>query len=307
MSSAISIFDSKNKKSKYKHNVIYCGNCGEKNHIFKHCTQPIISLGVVLFKYNRTNNEIKYLLIRRKDSIGYVEFIRGKYVSSDIKYIKKIISDMSQLELSKLLNNDFEKLWKDLWMDGNKNNNSFRRDFNKAIDKFNKIKGGYILNNTEIILEKLILENSSQWEETEWGLPKGRRNIRENDIQAAEREFKEETSIDSSDYIIYKNNKSFEEEYIGSNNVKYKHIYYLAKYLGNKNITIDKNNLDQIKEISDINFFTLLECEQKIRPYYSEKINTLKQVEKYIRENSIYNINSMLFQNKYNRCLSKNK
>ncbi len=79
----------------------------------------------------------------------------------------------------------------------------------------------------------------------------------------------------------------------------------MAKYLGNKNITIDKNNLDQIKEISDINFFTLLECEQKIRPYYSEKINTLKQVEKYIRENSIYNINSMLFQNKYNRCLSK--
>ena len=55
MSSAISIFDiHKSKNKSYKTKTVYCGNCGEKNHIFKHCTQPIISLGVVLFRYNRS-------------------------------------------------------------------------------------------------------------------------------------------------------------------------------------------------------------------------------------------------------------
>lgn len=302
MSEAISIFDN-NKSYSYKNKIIYCGNCGEKNHIFKHCTQPIISLGVILFKYDKLLNIIKYLLVRRKDSIGYIEFIRGKYVLSDIKYIKKIIAEMSQEELIRIQKVNFNKLWQLLWMDTN--SSYYKKDYKKALEKFEKIRAGYTKGVIKITLSGLISENKTYWKETEWGLPKGRRNLKETNLQAANREFREETSMyNNKDYCIYTNHKIFEEEYVGSNNVTYKHIYYIAKYLGNKEIRLDPNNHDQKKEISDIDFYTLEECEKKIRPYYIEKIGLLREVEYYLRNNKLFEINLSSFQN-YNKHLSK--
>ena len=55
----------------------YCGNCGQLGHIYRRCLLPIISLGVILFK--KEQNTIKYLMVQRRDTLGYVEFMRGKY------------------------------------------------------------------------------------------------------------------------------------------------------------------------------------------------------------------------------------
>ena len=44
---------------------------------------PIVSYGIIL--YTKQNNKIKYLMIRRKDSVGYIDIIRG-----NIYYILKI-------------------------------------------------------------------------------------------------------------------------------------------------------------------------------------------------------------------------
>ena len=116
----MSIFDVTREKYQSYNNredrVIYCGNCGEKGHMYRDCMHPVISLGIVLFRYNRDTNEIKYLLVRRKDSIGYVEFIRGKYAKQDSEYIKKIFEEMTTNELYKLKTKPFQTLWKNLWM-----------------------------------------------------------------------------------------------------------------------------------------------------------------------------------------------
>ena len=56
----------------------YCNNCGTKGHIFYQCKQPITCVGIIVFR-NGTDNKRENLLIRRKDSLGYVEFMRGKY------------------------------------------------------------------------------------------------------------------------------------------------------------------------------------------------------------------------------------
>ena len=51
-------------------------------------------------------------MIRRKDSLGYVDFMRGKYPTTNKRYIENIISEMTNHEKSKLLNNSFLELKK---------------------------------------------------------------------------------------------------------------------------------------------------------------------------------------------------
>ena len=43
-------------------------------------------------------NEIKYLMIQRKDTLGFVEFMRGKYNLENIDYIYKIFKIMTKEE-----------------------------------------------------------------------------------------------------------------------------------------------------------------------------------------------------------------
>jgi len=65
--------------------VIYCNNCGKRGHISKYCNIPITSYGVLLF----VDNDIpKITMIQRKDSLCYIEIIRGKYDIYDIESIK---------------------------------------------------------------------------------------------------------------------------------------------------------------------------------------------------------------------------
>ena len=55
----------------------FCNNCGKQGHLYQHCKSPITSIGVIAFK--KIENQHKYLMICRKDSLGYVDFMRGKY------------------------------------------------------------------------------------------------------------------------------------------------------------------------------------------------------------------------------------
>ena len=57
--------------------IIYCGNCGKIGHSYRRCLSPIISLGVILFKIE--DNQLKYLFIQRKDTLGFVEFLENYF------------------------------------------------------------------------------------------------------------------------------------------------------------------------------------------------------------------------------------
>lgn len=180
----------------------YCNNCGTKGHIFYQCKQPITSVGIIVFKVN-SNKKREYLLIRRKDSIGYVEFMRGKYNIYNKMYISNIISEMTNEEKSRILNNDFDSLWKQLW--GDDINTQYRGEEKISKDKFELLKTGVITNDKEYSLESLIAESKSNWIETEWGFPKGRHNNQEKDILCALREFEEETGYSRLSITIIHN------------------------------------------------------------------------------------------------------
>ena len=70
--------------------TIFCNNCGNKGHLCYQCRQPITSVGIIVFRKNEKGMR-EYLMIRRKDSIGYVEFLRGKYNIYSKIYLMNII------------------------------------------------------------------------------------------------------------------------------------------------------------------------------------------------------------------------
>ena len=137
------------KKDNKSYNI--CTNCGNVGHEYKQCKEPIISWGIILVK---TNNDVKidnvvnnpsslesyefqegikvknykqlnsictymksinFLLIRRKHSLGYMEFMRGRYVKDNIDGITYLFQQMTPNEIEKIKTLSFDELWIDLW------------------------------------------------------------------------------------------------------------------------------------------------------------------------------------------------
>ena len=92
----------------------YCNNCGKPGHIYSQCKIPITSFGVIAF---RTNKEgvMQFLIIRRKDTLGYIDFMRGKYLVQNKYYILNMIKQMTIEEKEHLKAGDFDAMWKILW------------------------------------------------------------------------------------------------------------------------------------------------------------------------------------------------
>ena len=134
-----------------------CLNCNNKNHSYKECKEPITSWGIILINHKNigdiksehtkidlskvdfTDNKnrkdilesdmrniniimenLNFLLISRKHSLGYSEFIKGEYKvdkTDQIKYLFKQMktSEIEKIKMSLSKDDGFDMLWKDLW------------------------------------------------------------------------------------------------------------------------------------------------------------------------------------------------
>jgi len=97
-------------------------------------------------------------------------------------------------------------------------------------------------------LEQIIETSKNEWNDTEWGFPKGRRNFQEKDLNCALREFEEETGYLKSNISLVQNIIPYEEIFTGSNMKSYKHKYFV----GHMDSDITMTNEFQETEVSDI-------------------------------------------------------
>jgi len=259
----------------------FCNNCGKTGHLYHQCKKPITSTGIILFRKNKTNDVYEYLMICRKDTLGYVDFLRGKYPIYNKLFIKNLVNEMTLTEKNKVINQPFKELWKKLW--GDRVNMQYKNEEKMSEDKFNMLKIGISCKDDKFNLNEIIGKSNTNWEEPEWGFPKGRRNHMENDLNCAIREFEEETGILRDNIDIVKNLLPIEEIFTGSNLKSYKHKYYLANI---KNNLIDTCNY-QKTEVSKMNWFSLEDCKKTIRPYNFERIELIEQVDKIIHKYSL--------------------
>lgn len=201
------------------------------------------------------NEHVNFLLINRKYSVEYIEFIQGKYIINDKKTYIKLIELMTKNEISALKNNDFKKIWYDLW--NRDPENKYSKDYEISKKKFEQVD------------KNIFNENLSKYDNLEWGFPKGRKNKSEPDMKCAIREFEEESGLNINNYNIFNNISPLSETFNGTNNLMYKHIYYLS--YSDKKIDFDKKFIDVSYEVSDIGWFNYYESIKNIRSYHVTK------------------------------------
>ena len=257
-----------------------CNNCGKHGHLFHQCKLPITSYGIILFRHSAEG--LQFLMIRRKDSFGYIDFIRGKYSPYNIEQLQKSVDEMSIQEKARILVEPFDKLWKQMW--GENSGTQYRSEEQTSSKKFESIKNGVVIEDKLITLKDIIDNSKTGWSETEWEFPKGRRNYQEKDLDCATREFEEETGIPHGDIIIIDNVLPFEEIYIGSNHKCYKHKYFLA-YMNKSEQSLQNF---QKTEVSKLEWKNINECLESIRPYNLEKKQLVVKINKVLQEYRIY-------------------
>jgi len=299
-------------------NNVYCGNCGKYGHMYRNCKEAVISLGIINIvidsdkNYENTlksimdnkidnitsgiqcntqddaknfsiyKNMIKFLLIKRKHTLGYIEFIRGRYRIDNVDGIIFLFQQMSKEEIIKIGQLEFDELWEELWSYDGKNI-SHETEYKLSKDKFNQLKYD---DDNDLNLHFYVSSIVPKWDQAEWGFPKGRRNLYEINLDCAIREFEEESGYSKDDYVLLKNIDPIVEEFMGTNGIRYKHIYYISMTINHKypivHPTLDINNKHQVGEIGDIGLFTYDEAINLIRPYHIERKRLLTMLYMFI-------------------------
>lgn len=270
-------------------NMIYCNNCGRIGHQYHQCKLPITSYGVIVFKIS-PEKEVKYLLIRRKDTLGYVDFIRGKYTYNNMAHIANMLQEMTLDEKKRLCNEDFKQLWNNMWGVNSKSGGFQRIEEKTSSEKLQHLKDGVkILNKSTnkymvTTLKDLIEQTNTYWTEPEWGFPKGRRNHLELDIECALREWEEETGYNRCSIDLIQNLSPFEETFTGSNYKSYKHKYYIGLFVSDTELENDGKDQYDKTEVGKLEWKTYSQCRDAIRPYNIEKLRILDTVEKIVKK-----------------------
>ncbi len=293
---------------------LHCDNCGANGHDYKSCKESTCSWGIILVRFNNNKLEstektmtdiltngsnngirfntpddlklvsqnmdmIKFLLVRRKHSLGYTEFIRGNYKKDNIDFIIYLFQQMTPKEIRNIAVKSFDELWDEFWGTDTRKKMFNKKQYTESKENFDSLK--YKID-VELSLDFYVNNVKPFYEVAEYGLPKGRKQRGETDIECAIREFCEETGYSQQDIKIINNVKPLIEDMTGTNGVNYRHIYYLAEDLTNKIPKICERNSN---EIGDIGFYTRDECLQLLREYHLEKREIITNVFMYYLNN----------------------
>jgi 8-oxo-dGTP pyrophosphatase MutT (NUDIX family) len=289
----------------FQKNTKHCSNCGLHGHSYRDCQSPVTSFGTILFRVNQNGwtqekilsgfsqsmtglepvfQQIQVLLIQRRDSLGYVDLLRGKYSVNDADYIRKQIHGMTDVERKKLVEKDFDELWAEMW--GSESADvQYKKDKENSRNKLMALREGITLDvsGNSANLQDFVNECETHWATPEWGFPKGRRDGNESDLDCAMREMREETGLSETDVEIVHNLEPLNETFFGSNHVHYCHKYFLVYVPDGSQVKYSKENPHMRREIGNIGWFTLNDGLQKIRSDNVENREILLRVGSLLR------------------------
>ena len=250
---------------------------------------PITSYGCI---YRSVTDKVRYLIIQRKDSVGYVDLIRGTYRESQLFFM---IQDLPLRERERLLNHNFEDLWKDFHLKGPDYENKLGEGFEYAKGVFQKIQP-YISD-----LFKFIPPADPEGKNL-WLFPKGKLNwsfedmfdAEENSTEAvpklspespfdcALREFREETNgheIRESGKLLFAD--PVVERFLGSNSKNYQTNYFVFQTDTLPKIKESERRATGIREISlgEVEKCCWVELEELSKHLRPERLELIRYIE----------------------------
>jgi 8-oxo-dGTP pyrophosphatase MutT (NUDIX family) len=244
--------------------------------------EPVLSYGILVFRFTNPSwnlesalcgaqptlngsdraGALQILMIQRKDSLRFVEFIRGKYTIKDTVYLKQLFSNMTAAERKLVATSNFPDLWCHVW--GTTNPRNYRNDFEQSAQKFAQLgESGD--------LTRLLEETSPLFDTPEWGFPKGRRNLNESDLECAIRECIEETGLRRSQISVFDSVEPLTETFYGDNHVHYCHKYFPALTDSLTMPAFNPLNPHMSREIGAIEWLSIDDALARIRPENVEK------------------------------------
>ena len=259
-----------------------CNNCGKNGHVFYNCKIPITSFGVIA--YSQVCDQKKFIMIKRKNTYGYIDFIRGRYSLCNKEHLLRLFNEMTIQEKQEINTKTFSELWKDMWNGSSARGNLQKHEELVSEDKFNVLKKGTTAEDEPMSLSSLQSNSTTMWQDQEWEFPKGRRNTDERDLTCAKREFEEETGIKKESLNLINNVHYLEEGFIGTNHKAYKNKYFIS-YVDADEVILTNY---QVSEVSSIEWKTLEECLLCIRPYNLEKKELIQKVYNILNNYTLY-------------------
>jgi 8-oxo-dGTP pyrophosphatase MutT (NUDIX family) len=190
-----------------------------------------MSVGIILCRKNQKTGRLEVLLVKKRFTYAYAEFIHGRYVregararESALRDVATLLDNMTREELLDIWSLNFAQMWYRAWLLGGN-----RDMYNKKAAKF---QSTFMREDGGAALHRMITQARANGEAL-WEVPKGRRlHAREGDVFCAVRELREETGVDKSEYRILPGVKR-RVNYV-SVGVRYTCVYYVA--LANPNL-----------------------------------------------------------------------
>jgi 8-oxo-dGTP pyrophosphatase MutT (NUDIX family) len=230
-------------------------------------TQPGLVTGM-------ENEDLEFLLIQRRDSLGFIELMRARYKINDVDYIILHLKGITEHERQKYRNGPFEEVWNSMW--GLNHSHLYKNEYETARGKWETIHKGVMDANGKFwTVDDMIAAAGPAQATPEWGFPKGRRDAQESDFVCAMREMYEETGVREEQVIPIQNLEPLVESFLGTNHVHYCHKYTIVWVPASVKVEFTMENDHMRREIGDIQWLKLDDAMSRIRPENIEKREVL--------------------------------
>ena len=271
---------------------LICTNCGGTGHLFRTCIAPVTSYGVIMVRpppgfqvaealaqnsnlvTGMENQQLEFLLIQRRDSLGFIELMRARYKVNDVAYIRLHLGNITEAERKKYAEGPFEEVWNSMW--GLDHSHLYKNEYEMAKLKWEQIHAGVTDSAGKLwTIDDMLKDLPPPPLTPEWGFPKGRRDAQESDYVCAMREMYEETGVREENVIPIQNLEPLVESFFGSNHVHYCHKYYIVWVPQEVKVEFDSRNDHMRREIGDLQWFKLDEALAHLRAENIEKREVL--------------------------------
>jgi 8-oxo-dGTP pyrophosphatase MutT (NUDIX family) len=220
------------------------------------------SYGIGCCRYNTKRECIEILMIKKRNTFAFTDFIYGKYKPTDDNRIISLFDKMTCMEKLDILSMDFGWMWYRIWLVNPESIGTHIKLPTECYEKYLRLKNHF--NNTfafdnGVRLRKLL--SLSRSSDSIWELPKGRINTNESPFLCAIREFEEETNIPVTEYDLF--DDYLYSQYIQTGKVRYEQYYYLAflhsdsNYHNPRKLKSNYNIPQQVSEVIDIQWIDL--------------------------------------------------